>query len=323
MAKNRRTIISEVFKALSDLDEIDYNEEELWGFFNSCVDKRTLKKLSKERDSASDGTSSVKTRGKTGYQHFLSEFSEPIPEGMGKREFKGAAWKALSKEEQEEWNQKVAEINLANGFIKKPQTSDVENEATKWKEDWTQWSNKDPDTRGPEPVRRVPLGPHILGSKFGKPSTTDKLPSPTEESKADYNSQSIHLSQATMSDIEDITQKLASLKLKDDTSESDSDSDSDSESDPDSDSGNNDTTDRIEWLKTAYPPKDNKWIKNVSSNFRAWLMFEKSNKFGPDKDNTISTSEWKNLKEEHNYETLKKDIEAPWHDFLLKNAIIV
>jgi hypothetical protein len=310
MAKNRRTIITEVFKALSDLDEIDYNEEELWGFFDSCVEKKIIKKLSKERDSASDGTSSVKTRGKTGYQHFLSEFSEPIPEGMGKREFKGAAWKALSKEEQEVWNQKANEINSANGFTKKAPAIDVENEATKWKEDWIQWNNADPDTRGPEPVRRVPWGPHILGSKFGKPSTTDELPSPTEEQPSPTEEQ-------TDSDIDDITQKLASLKLKDDTSDSESDSDDDD------DSGNKDTTDRIEWLKTAYPPKDNKWIKNVSSNFRAWLMYENSDKFGPDKDNTISTSEWKSFKEEHDYETLKKDIEAPWHDFLLKNAIIV
>lgn len=299
MAKNRRTIITEVFKALSDLDEIDYNEEELWGFFDSCVEKKMIKKLSKERDSASDGTSSVKTRGKTGYQHFLSEFSEPIPEGMGKREFKGAAWKALSKEEQEVWNQKANEINSANGFTKKAPAIDVENEATKWKEDWIQWKTADPDTRGPEPVR---------------PGSSD---SSSPSSPIDQQSSSFD------NDMDEICQKLASLKLKDsDDSESDDD-DENSNSDSDSESDKTDTTDRIEWLKTAYPPKDNKWIKNVSSNFRAWLMYENSDKFGPDKDNTISTSEWKSFKEEHDYETLKKDIEAPWHDFLLKNAIIV
>ena len=89
--KNRRTIIIELFKAFDKLEEFEYSEDQLWDFFNACVEDKNikLKKLSKERDSpANDGSGATKTKGKTGYQHFLSEFKGEIPEGMKKREFK-------------------------------------------------------------------------------------------------------------------------------------------------------------------------------------------------------------------------------------------
>ena len=58
MAKNRRTIITELFKAFAENDDFDYNEEQLWKLFDSCVDKKLTKKLSKERDGTDSGTKS-------------------------------------------------------------------------------------------------------------------------------------------------------------------------------------------------------------------------------------------------------------------------
>ena len=54
MAKNRRTIITELFEAFAKNDDFDFNVEQLWDLFNSCVEKKFIKKLSKEREGKHD-----------------------------------------------------------------------------------------------------------------------------------------------------------------------------------------------------------------------------------------------------------------------------
>ena len=299
MAKNRRTIITEVFDAFAKNDEFDYNEEQLWELFESCVQKKLLKKLSKERDGKQVGThSGTKTRGKTGYQHFLSEFSDPIPEGMKKREYKGAAWAALTSDEKEEWNQKANAINEQNGFQKKPSIKTSKQENDKFEQELMDWSNADPATRGPMPSRP--------GSAKSTP-TNSPPESPTEKKAKDSDSDSD-------SDSDDeITKKLKEMKIQ--KNDSDSDSDSDSESDDDEAD-----EERIEWLKSASP--EGGWKKNVSSHFKAWIMFSNPDTFGPDKDNTISPAQFGDFKKQHDYGSKSKDEDAPWHNFLVKNAII-
>ena len=51
-------------------------------------------------------------------------------------------------------------------------------------------------------------------------------------------------------------------------------------------------------------------------------MFSDSEVFGPDNDNTLEGPLLNNYKDKHNYKDLSKSEEAPWHNFLIKNAII-
>ena len=312
MAKNRRTIITELFTAFAENEEIEYDEEQMWAFFESCVQKKLLKKLSKERESktSTDGSSGTKTRGKTGYQHFLSEFKEAIPEGTSKREFKSAAWKELSSEEKEEWNEKAADINAANGFHKKSSSTDVPLEKVEeWKARWTQWNSADPATRGDEP-----LGP---GSKnSSRNSSPEASPKASQKDTHQHTTTEDDSDSDSDSDDEEIARKLKAMQV---SCQSDDDSSDDESSDDEDDSPDDK---RLEWLKTA-PPSDKGWKSNVSANFKAWIMFTNTDTFGPDKDNSISSTQFTEFKSQHDYGRLSKCPTAPWADFLTKNAIIV
>lgn len=307
MAKNRRTVITEMFEAFAKNDEFNYDLEQLWELFDSCVQKKLIKKLSKERDGKQIGSNTeVKTRGKTGYQHFLSEFSLPIPDGKKKREYKGSVWNSLSLEERGEWAQKAAEFNAENGIHKKPtiKTSVQENE--QYEEKLLEWSNADPDTRGPMPSRP--------GSVTSSPDN-----SPPESPK-----DSLQDSDSDTDDI-DITNKLKALQLDKQkrniiTHQSDSDSDSDTDTDSDSEQDPQPNDERIEWLKTIWAEEG--WKKNVSANFKAWIMFSNHDTFGPDKDNNISPTQFGEFKKKHNYDSTSKAEDAPWYEFIIKNAII-
>lgn len=309
MAKNRRTIITEVFQAFAKNEDFDYTEDKLWELFDACVEKKFIKKLSKEREGKQDGVNSgAKSRGKSGYQHFLSEFSDPIPEGMKKREFKGAAWAKLTQEEKEEWNQKAAEVNEAAGIHKKPapiKTSQKEND--KYEELLMEWSSKDPETRGPMPSRPSSQKSSPASSQKSSPASshpTSPKENSTENSNADDDS----------SDDEDLSKELAKLQMKND---SDSDSDSDSE-DEDSDDDADDQ--RVEWLKLLWSEQG--WKKNSSAHFKAWIMFTNTDIFGPNKDNNMSATQFSDFKKTHDYASRSKDEAAPWFDFITKNAIM-
>lgn len=306
MAKNRRTIITELFQAFAKNDEFDFTEEKLWELFDDCVEKKFIKKLSKEREGKQDGVNSgPKSRGKSGYQHFLSEFSEPIPEGMKKREFKGAAWAKLTQEEKEEWNQKAAEANEAAGIHKKPasiKTSQEDND--KYEELLMEWSSKDPETRGPMPSRPSSQKSSPASSQKSSPASsppTSPKENSTENSNADDDS----------SDDEDLAEKLAKLQMKND---SDSDSDDDDSDDDDADKQ------RVEWLKLLWAEQG--WKKNSSAHFKAWIMFTNTDIFGPNKDNNMSNAQFSDFKKTHDYASKSKDEAAPWFEFITKNAIM-
>ena len=298
MAKNRRTIITELFEAFAKNDDFDFSVEQLWELFNSCVEKKFIKKLSKEREGKQDGVNSgPKSRGKSGYQHFLSEFSEPIPEGMKKREFKGAAWVKLTQEEKEEWNQKAAEVNEAAGIHKKPAPIKTSKEdEDKYEQLLMEWDNEDPKTRGPMPSRPSSQ----KSSPASSPRTSPKENS-TENSNADDHN----------SDEEDLEEKLANLEMK---------SDSDSDSDSDSEDEHHDNNERIEWLKLFWTEQGLK--KNSAAHFKAWIYFTNTDIYGPNKDNSMSQAEFNEFKKTHDYASRSKDQDAPWFQFLEKNAIM-
>tara|TARA_Y100000746_G_scaffold166982_1_gene144345 strand:+ start:252 stop:1139 length:888 start_codon:yes stop_codon:yes gene_type:complete len=295
MAKNRRTIITEVFEAIAKNDEFDYEVEFLWELFNSCVEKKLVKKLSKEREGKQDGVhSGTKSRGKSGYQHFLSEFSDPIPDGMKKREFKGAAWAKLSQEEKDEWKQKADEVNEKNGIHKKPpsiKTSQEEND--KYEQLLMEWSSKDPGTRGPMPSR-----PSSQKSSPASSPPVSPKENTTENSAGDTDPES--------SDDEDLAERLDQLQMDDDT-----------DSDSDEDDADNE---RIEWLKMYWSEQGLK--KNSSAHFKAWIMFINKDIFGPNKDNTMSQAQFADFKKTHDYSSKSKDEGAHWFEFLTKNAIV-
>ncbi|OUU29324.1 MAG: hypothetical protein CBB97_02565 [Candidatus Endolissoclinum sp. TMED37] len=312
MAKNRTTIITELFQAFAKNDDFDYTEDQLWELFKDCVDKKLIKKLSKTREAKEDGVNSApKSRGKSGYQHFLSEFSDPIPEGMKKREFKGAVWAKLTQEEKEEWNQKAAEVNEAAGIHKKPAPIKTSQEdIDKYEQLLMEWSSKDPETRGPMPSRPSSQKSSPASSEKSSPaSSPPKSPkeNSTENSNADDDS----------SDDEDLAEKLAKLQMK-----NDSDSDSDSDSDNEDEDSNEDDADnqRVEWLKLLWSEQGLK--KNSVKNFQAWIYFTNTDIYGPNKDNNMSNTQLNEFKRTHDYETRKKDENAPWFDFITKNAIM-
>tara|TARA_Y100000768_G_scaffold313437_1_gene248184 strand:+ start:912 stop:1829 length:918 start_codon:yes stop_codon:yes gene_type:complete len=305
MAKNRSTIITELFEAFAKNDDFEYSEDQLWEVFNSCVEKKLIKKLSKPREAKEDG---AKSRGKSGYQHFLSEFSDPIPDGMKKREFKGAVWAKFSQEEKAEWKRKADEVNEAAGIHKKPapiKTSQEDND--KYEELLIEWSNKDPDTRGPMPSR--PTSPK-------SPPTSSPKVSPKEHSSADN---STGHSDPESSDDEDLAQRLEQLQMKTD-SDDDDDDDDDNEEDNDGSDDDDDDHERLEWLKLHWSEQGLK--KNASKHFLAWIMFTNKDIFGPNKDNTMSQTQFGDFKKTHDYSSKAKDEGAPWYEFLTKNRIV-
>ena len=315
MAKNRRTIITELFKAFDKNEEFQYNEDQLWTFFNSCVEDKSisLKKLSKERESpGNDGSGATKTKGKTGYQHFLSEFKDEIPDGEKKRPFKTAAWKSLSDDERAVWNEKVKQLNELDLSIQKKSnsSSDVSNtndaRLHKWKEDMKLWSTQDPSTRGPEPI--------MIPKSSPKSSNQSSPKSPNESSN---QSSPMSITQKEQDRLNEL------LKEEAEDSDSDSDSDTDSKSDDEDDTAAIDediTAERMEWLKTYIENKE--WKVNVSSHFKAWLMYTDTDHFGPDKDNTMTGPQISDFKKEHDYLSRAKDTDSPWHEFLIINDII-
>ena len=317
MAKNRRTIITELFQAFAQYEDFQYDEEQLWEIFNACVADPhiKLKKLSKEREKASstDDLEKPKSRGKTGYQHFLSEFSQEIPEGMKKREFKGAAWKALSDEEREEWNKKANIINEANGFQKKSSTTNIIQDMDQWKQDWIIWNSSDPNTRGQEPIRP--------GSNNSSPhNSTPSSPKDTSPSSTHIHNESDD--DDDEDDDDEINRKLKhcqKLKESNDSSKDDDDDSDDDDSDDDNSDSEDNTSLRIKWLKDINGEAG--WKKNPSSNFKAWIIFTNTDIFGPDKDNTISSTQFAEFKQKYDYASRAKDPTAPWSNFIVQNAI--
>ena len=338
MAKNRRTIITELFQAFAKNDDFEYSEDYLWELFKDCVDKKLIKKLTKEKEGKKDGVNSgPKSRGKSGYQHFLAEFSDPIPEGMKKREVKNAVWAKLTKEEKEEWNKKAAEVNEAAGIHKKlAKKKPCKEDLDKYEQLLMEWSSKDPETRGPMPSRpsSEKSSPASSPPTSPKENSTENLEwsSKDPETRGPMPFRAVHRHPASSSpkrrrvsggefsssdgdsdaDDEDLAEKLAKLQMK-----NDSDSDSEDE-DENSDDDANDQ--RVEWLKLLWSEQD--WKKNSSAHFKAWIMFTNTDIFGPNKDNNMSSAQFSDFKKTHDYASRSKDETAPWINFLEKNAIM-
>ena len=335
--KNRRTIITELFKAFDKLEEFEYSEDQLWDFFNACVQDKNikLKKLSKERDSpANDGSGATKTKGKTGYQHFLSEFKGEIPEGMKKREFKTIEWNALSEEERNEWKQKAKEINALDESIQKKSPSSVsssgvstkEERLAKWKEDMMEWNKKDPESRGPPPVMIPKPSPEPSpkpSPKSSPESSNQSSPKSSNENSPKSSNENSPKSSPEASNENSPVNTEEEHKLNadiDDMMGSDaSDNEDDEESASDSEG---EEEGRMEWLKDYISNSNKEWKINKSSHFKAWVLFKNPDQFGPDKDNDIPSKRFGEFKQQYDYATLKDDSSAPWHEFLIQNDIL-
>lgn len=300
MAKNRRTIITEIFDALGELEECKYDTDELWDFFDSCVEKKSLKKLSKERTVklTEDGTV-LKSRGKSGYQHFMSSFTDQIPEGENKRKYKTKVWYDLSEEERDNWNEQAQVINEENGIIKN--SSDMNQEMKQFRDEYLTWTNSDPETRGPEPIRPGSNNSSDESSRPASPTNSD-----SESINNESNIDSSNVQNLTVSEEQQVEEQLSKLQI------------SDSESEGEDDDEEEIKTTRIKWLKTL------SWKSNTPSDFKAWAMFSDPEKFGPDKDTTLEGSLLIHYKNIHNYnDETAKSKDSPWNKFLKKNAIIV
>ena len=308
MAKNRTTIITELFEALGESDHCNHTKEELWDFFDTCVAKKEIKKLSKSRESPTEG--STNKRGKTGYQHYLTMFTDDIPDGESKRTFKSARWHSLTDEERAEWNAQADEFNLANGVQKNltsPKIYKVSEHVklvTLWEAEFAIWGAADPDTRGPAPLEPV------------------KITSPTTSVKSKTSPMN---TEATEKNIEEVVELIDNIKLNQDTdSGTDSDTDSGTDSDTDSDTDSvadteTDTEAQTTWLKEVI--KNDEWKLNVSADFKAYVMFTDTDNYGPDKNSNILGPQWKAVKEEHDYKG-KEDHDRPWWKFITTNNLV-
>lgn len=331
MAKNRHTIITELFTAFAELEDFQYDYAELKAFFDECVLKKSLKNLSKPREPVGkDGSGATKSRGKSGYQHYLAEFNNNIiPDGANKRTFKTEAWKKLTEEERQEWKTQADSLNELDVSIQKSKKTSshmTSNEKLfKWKEAMKDWDNEDPDTRGPAPIRENYHGSSQTSSadNSGASSPKSTIVFPPKNKESD----------------EDLAKKLANLKRIEAESASESDSDSDSDEDEDADEGDNadegnnakiydmmydednKSTERMVWLRTHITQTGGK--TNLSADFKAWIMYNNHDQYGPDKDNTISSAVLNDLKAQHDYIALKMDPSSKWYHFLTVNDLII
>ena len=78
------------------------------------------------------------------------------------------------------------------------------------------------------------------------------------------------------------------------------------------------TNSRFKWIKTL------NWKDSVVNHFKAWIMYNDTIHFKQNKhtEKSLGGQRLYDLKEQHNYETLKYSTLAPWHAFLFKNDIL-
>jgi hypothetical protein len=159
-AKNRTTQITEVFDALPQLEGFPLTTEQLWEYFNKATkDKNiSLRKLSEKKEDKLEHSADKGPKRKNGYNLYVAEFAGILPEGISKKDrlkHIGAEWKKLSPEEQAPWQHKAQLENDSNGLQQKPKKLTYNEKLELWEEDFKEWANADPETRGPKPTRPI------------------------------------------------------------------------------------------------------------------------------------------------------------------------
>ena len=160
VSKTREEYIREVFEVLPKVEGFPLSSEELMTYFTRAVTMKdgNGKKLHSIRAFSSkkigdDGPK--KPPRVSGYNIFIREFKDAIPEGVEAMAHKGTVWGTLSDEAKKPYTEKANQENLANGIqpVEKKKQPTLEERTLQWEIEWKQWCCADPESRGDEPQR--------------------------------------------------------------------------------------------------------------------------------------------------------------------------
>ena len=148
--KTRADYISDIFSTLPLVEGFPLTSEQLWDYFNKACNNPDIncRKLSTKKDKIADnGPKRI-----SGYNLFTKEFTDEVPSGVKRITHTSQVWKALSKEEQDSFNDRALKLNEANGIEAKKQVLTYEQRINEWEIVWKQWFSQPESSRGPEPL---------------------------------------------------------------------------------------------------------------------------------------------------------------------------
>ena len=300
MPANRTQIITELFEKLPNTQvngmPFKYTSEEMWAFFDELVKDSDsgIKKLRKSSKSSNDSDKpSASKRGLSSYNLWMKEWSEQNKgEKRSKDELsnlRSEAWKLVSEEERVKLQIRVDKINEENGIVKKPPTVSKPKSYKKQMEEYT--AKMEELAEMSDGDEKEAFKASII--KPVKPEKKSPTSSPKNNSPLNIDTQNVDSGSASDSSPQVPT--------------------------PDSAASDFEQT-REAWEDISSPRK--KWIlglpwkKSKVNNFKAWIMYNEEDTYGPDGDDAISTANLKEFKQLHNYEELKDSTDTEWYNFL-------
>ena len=334
--KTRATHIEELFDALPLVEGFKYSTEQLWEFFEAAVKDKDIKlrKLTRKKD----GSNAPKApRSVSAYNCFMKHFNKemapkPPEDCPDKKKFIMGALKSAWNEvkanpsELKKWEDEALSVNTANGIQKKVVPVKKPSYSAQLKS-WNSYCDKIMNAESAEEILSIkalqkeefPDGKPVKPpSKKNTPQVSDTEESPKANPSIDEIAEKMELLQVQQT--QDMIDEAIADKLKQMNEDDDSDSDSDDSDDPDDDEEDDEEDEedalvgdaaQVKWLKTLG------FKSNIKADFKAWIMCNQCDVYGPDLQNTIPSSVLKNEMEEHDYDTLKNSTDAPWHNFVL------
>ena len=284
--QNRTQIITELFELLPQCDGFQHTTEELHQFFDNLVSQGLIKKLRKETDKSESDGPKEKTKPLTAYNMFMKENPKWPGSTMKERsDARTLAWNTLKMSESDklqELEDKAEAYNKEHNLVRKPKAdkplSFAAQQAERMKELEKRLAAQGCD------ISDV----HIPVKPPRKSNPSSAQPSPLYASNDLAKAQDL------------ISQEIEKLSIS---------------SPPmspraDEESIDSPEQDRAQWIKSL-------GLKhNLCSHFKAWIMYNDDENYGPDLEDQISNISLSDLKDEWDYENMKKDPSAPWHKFL-------
>lgn len=151
-AKNRASYIKEAFEAIALVEGFPLTTDQLWEYFDKAAKSKDIKirKLSEKKP---EKTAEKGPKRLSGYNLFTKEFTGEIPEGVGVMTHKASAWKALSQEEKNEFNERATQENKSNGIEPKAKKLTHDQLMQAYWDKFEEWAQENPETRGEKPER--------------------------------------------------------------------------------------------------------------------------------------------------------------------------
>lgn len=283
--QNRTQIIQELFELLPE-SEVDgqafcYTASQMHEFFDELVRMEKIKKLRKTNLDKEAGKKPSKPL--TAYNMFMKE--NPTWPGTSMKERSDArtqAWNALKDSEDSsllhDLEERTKAWNLEHNLESKPKPEKPLSYAAKL----TQYQE--------ELERRLQeSGCDISDVEKPVKVKKNKMPSMSQKSSPVDTLTSPESNATISSDLSTLEAQMNGMCVEDDE---------------------DDTDIQKNWIKSLGLKS------NTASHFKAWIMYTNPDEYGPDEQTEISNSVLNELKQEHDYENLKKDEGAPWYKWL-------